>query len=357
MGERPLVGYTCSYTPLPLIHAAGFTPWRIQPGDDPSAGEVPEHAGTVLHDNLCPEVKRVLDRRLAGDLPPLAGTVFVNSCDAMRRLAQAWVDVEPRGPVFLMDLPSLVDERAVRYLAGVLGALQAELEAWAGAPLDEGALAESVRLYDDLYRVLDELARRSAAGTLAGGRAALQGWYNRAVSDPIEAVLPEAEALRDCTPAVGNGGGPGVPLALFGNVLPDAGAVALLEECGARVVADDLCTGSRQLTRVDPRGDVPLLEQLALAVLARPLCARTLLAGDADALATQVVAGARAAGARGAIAHVMKFCDPYLVRMPAIREAFAREEMPLLVLEGDCTLRSLGQQRTRIEAFVEMLEG
>jgi len=30
--------------------------------------------------------------------------------------------------------------------------------------------------------------------------------------------------------------------------------------------------------------------------------------------------------------------------------------MPLLFLEGDCTLRSIGQQNTRIEAFVEMLD-
>jgi benzoyl-CoA reductase/2-hydroxyglutaryl-CoA dehydratase subunit BcrC/BadD/HgdB len=222
--------------------------------------------------------------------------------------------------------------------------------------VDDGQLAESVRLHDDLQRVLDDLARRTAAGALPGGRTALQALYNRAAVEPIEATLPELEALRDRTPA-SNGGGAGVPLALFGNVLPEVEAIALIEECGARVVADDLCTGSRQFTRVDPRGDAPLMEQLATAVLARPLCARTLLAGDADALAGQVLSVARAAGARGAVAHVMKFCDPYLVRMPALREAFQDAGMPLLVLEGDCTLRSLGQQRTRIEAFVEMLSG
>ena len=42
--------------------------------------------------------------------------------------------------------------------------------------------------------------------------------------------------------------------------------------------------------------------------------------------------------------------------MPDARRAFQQAGLPLLVLEGDCTLRSLGQHRTRIEAFVEMLE-
>jgi len=30
--------------------------------------------------------------------------------------------------------------------------------------------------------------------------------------------------------------------------------------------------------------------------------------------------------------------------------------MPLLMLEGDCSLRTIGQQKTRIEAFIEMLK-
>jgi len=38
-----------------------------------------------------------------------------------------------------------------------------------------------------------------------------------------------------------------------------------------------------------------------------------------------------------------------------MRAALEDKGLPLLVIEGDCTLRSLGQQRTRLEAFVEML--
>ena len=66
--------------------------------------------------------------------------------------------------------------------------------------------------------------------------------------------------------------------------------------------------------------------------------------------------GALQTGARGVIAHVMKFCDPYLGRLPDVRDALRQAGIPLLVLEGDCTLRSLGQYRTRIEAFAEMLQ-
>jgi benzoyl-CoA reductase/2-hydroxyglutaryl-CoA dehydratase subunit BcrC/BadD/HgdB len=41
--------------------------------------------------------------------------------------------------------------------------------------------------------------------------------------------------------------------------------------------------------------------------------------------------------------------------MPGVREALKREGIPFLLLEGDCTLRSIGQHKTRIEAFIEMM--
>jgi benzoyl-CoA reductase/2-hydroxyglutaryl-CoA dehydratase subunit BcrC/BadD/HgdB len=72
-------------------------------------------------------------------------------------------------------------------------------------------------------------------------------------------------------------------------------------------------------------------------------------------LARRVVDAARACEARGVIGHTVKFCDPYLARLPMIRDALREANLPLLMLEGDCTLGSMGQQRTRLEAFIEML--
>ena len=45
-----------------------------------------------------------------------------------------------------------------------------------------------------------------------------------------------------------------------------------------------------------------------------------------------------------------------LDRLPAVRETLRQAGIPLLLLEGDCSLRSIEQQRTRIEAFIEMLD-
>jgi benzoyl-CoA reductase/2-hydroxyglutaryl-CoA dehydratase subunit BcrC/BadD/HgdB len=337
------IGYTCAYAPLPLLHAAGADPCRILP-----LSRAEDHSGRLLHENMCPHVRRVLDRAMEPDLPELRAMVFVNSCDAMRRLADAWASVRPADATFLMDLPVVADERSIAHLARELGRLRRILETWTSATITDEAIERSIATYNELFDLLSTFRSRLAAGSLPASRMqAIHGEVG--TRSPGEAVAT-LRALEQ-EPA---SGARGVPVLLAGNVLPDPEALDLMERCGARIVDEDTCTGSRQISHVTLDGQTPL-EALARALLTRPACARTMAPNDPGRLASDIARRARGAGARGVILHTLKFCDSYLARVPAIREALVREDLPFLVLEGDCTLRSLGQHRTRIEAFTEML--
>lgn len=345
------LGFTCRYTPLPLLAAAGFTPYRVLPVGDP-----PEKAGAILHDNLCPHVKRILDRAVADDLPELRGLVVMNSCDAMRRLADAWVCVRPDDRVCVVDLPVTSDERAVARFHDELERLRSTLAKWSGCDLDDAAISRATELYRRAAESLGELANAAADGRLSGSRATLQRAVERTVTQQIDdAVEYIDDLLSSLGPPTANSDD--VPVFLFGNVLPDPGAFDLIADCGARVVDDDLCTGSRQIVPFEIKDGEPVLRQMARQLLAAPRCARSMAAEMPGGLGAVIADRVRAAGARGAIAYVVKFCDPYLIRLPAIHDALRAAGIPLLVLEGDCTLRSLGQQRTRLEAFVEMIAG
>lgn len=344
--NRGTIGFTCAYTPLPLIHAAGFAPCRILPD-----GDSPDQAGRLLHDNLCPHVKRVLDRAMSGRLPDLAGVVFMNSCDTMRRLCDAWKTVRGETPAVLIDLPAVATDASVRFFRDELARLSRTLGQWGGAAVDEAALAGSIERYNRLSSLLTALREKAGRSELRGGFAALQDACNRAAVSPpaesigfLEVTLNERPESRP--------GEPGVPLYLFGNMLPDPAAFALFESCGVSIVSEDLCTGSRQFAAMDTGGG---LLNLARGILGRPPCARTFSADSPGRLGGDVAAAARRAGARGVIGYTVKFCDPYLARLPGVGEALKKAGIPLLLLEGDCTLRSIGQHRTRIEAFVEMI--
>lgn len=343
------IGFTCAYTPLALIQAAGYAPYRILP-----TGDQPDQAGRVLHDNLCPHVKRILDRAIDGDLPELAGMVFMNSCDTMRRLADAWRHIRPNDRVALIDLPVFSDEAAVSFFSGELGTLRDTLSQWSGRPIESADIKNSIGRYNELSDLLRNVSKGLGNGTLALSAKEAQELFNNAATEPISQTLESAEQAL-AKPKTPSSGDSGVPVYLFGNVLPEPEAFALFETCGIRIAGEDFCTGSRLFNPIELSGSEDVLSELSAGMLSKPPCARTFDPGKPGVLADDVLSRAQECGARGVIGHTVKFCDPYLARIPAVRAALRQAGLPILFLEGDCTMRSLGQQKTRIEAFAEML--
>lgn len=346
--DSPLIGFACAYTPLPLIAAAGFTPYRVLP-----MTQAPDQTGRLLHDNLCPHVKSILDRALGGDLPPLTGMVFMNSCDAMRRLYDAWRTIPGGAPAVLIDLPVAADDPSIAFFAGELERLAGTLEEWGGETLTPERIRRGVGKYNVPAVLLKALTNRVDCGTLADGPVRLQDAFNRAATSPFSETVAFVRELLAEPADYRNPDA--VSLYLFGNVLPDPEAFRLFAACGARITASDLCSGTRLFQEIEIGDGGDPYRSLAGAVLGQKPCARTFDPARPVRIADDILAAARAADARGVICHTVKFCDPYLARLSSVRRTLQEAGMPFLVLEGDCTLRSIGQQRTRIEAFVEML--
>ena len=344
------MGYACAYTPLALIDAAGYTPYRILP-----MSACPDQAGQLLHDNLCPHVKRILDRAISKDLPDICGVVLMNSCDAMRRLADAWGHVRSEDRLIFLDLPATSDDAAVAFFAGELARLTESLSEWSGRQVTHSDIEASIDRYNRLPPLFARLRERLRQGTLAGGSTRMQTLYNEAMTAPFEESTQSLMQALD-EPESNDPESDGVPVFLFGNVLTDPEAMKLFASCGARIIEDDLCTGSRLFTPMELGEHSDLMLQISRSLLTRPPCARTFDPGRPLKMAEDILASTRSSGARGVIGQTIKFCDPYLDRLPAVREKLREAGIPLLLIEGDCSLRSIEQQRTRIEAFIEMID-
>jgi benzoyl-CoA reductase/2-hydroxyglutaryl-CoA dehydratase subunit BcrC/BadD/HgdB len=344
------LGFTCAYTPMSILDAAGFLPFRVLP-----VSNSPDQAGHLLHDNLCPHVKRVLDRALENDLPEdLAGMVFMNSCDAMRRLADAWIEVRPDDRVFLLDLPTTNERTAMDFFSGELSRFAETLAEWTGRPVTEEKIVLSVGKYNELSDLVNRLNDFLNEGKLEGSGGRMQELINLATSLPVEEALnifkTEIVKAESVSPLKN-----GIPVFLFGNVMPDPEFFSLFESCGVHIAGNDFCTGTRMFSNKLVTKNQSILMQLSRNIIEKPPCARSFDPIKPGSLAENVYEKAKACGARGIIGHTLKFCDPYLARLPMVRDKLQDTDIPLLLLEGDCTLRSIGQQRTRIEAFVEML--
>ncbi|MCP4116336.1 MAG: 2-hydroxyacyl-CoA dehydratase [Desulfobacteraceae bacterium] len=341
------LGFTCAYAPVPIIEAAGFQAFRVLP-----QGECPDQAGQLLHDNLCPHVKRVLDRALANDLPGLAGMVFVNSCDAMRRVADAWRAARPHDKVMVLDLPSTNSSSSIEFLAAEYDRMARTLFKWNNLPFSRERVRARIKVWNALGRTLDFLGTKMEEAFYPGLAAAVQIAVNTAATDSVDAALAMANAIvsNGWTAKQGH-----APVSVFGNLLFDPKVFDLFEAWNMHVTSLDFCTGLRFVSPVGPSPMADPFDALARSYMTGPPCARTMDTTRPGAIAQKIVEQAGAGNARGVMGFTLKFCDPYLARIPGIREALQGAGLPFLMLEGDCTMGDVGQQQTRIEAFTEML--
>ncbi|MBI9087928.1 MAG: 2-hydroxyacyl-CoA dehydratase [Desulfobacterium sp.] len=342
-----ILGFTCAYAPVPIIEAAGFQAFRVLP-----QGECPDQAGQLLHDNLCPHVKRVLDRALDNDLPEVSAMVFVNSCDSMRRVADAWQVARPKDQVMVLDLPSTNTPSSIDFLATEYDRMARTLFTWNNQAFSREKVRARIKVWNDLSHTLGRLETKMGEAFYPGLAAAVQIVVNTAATDSVDAALAMAKAAvaKAWAPARGH-----APVFLFGNLLFDPKVFDLFENWNMHVTRLDFCTGSRFVSTVDlSLADDPFVA-LARSYMTGPPCARTMDITRPGNLAQEIVERAGASNARAVMGFTLKFCDPYLARIPGIRQALQDAGIPFLMLEGDCTMGDIGQQQTRIEAFTEML--
>jgi benzoyl-CoA reductase/2-hydroxyglutaryl-CoA dehydratase subunit BcrC/BadD/HgdB len=135
----------------------------------------------------------------------------------------------------------------------------------------------------------------------------------------------------------------------------------IVEDSGASVVADTTCNGTRDsLPRTEEGGDP--IKALARRYLDKINCPKTYrdnktgtFEGDAEARFGDIGAYAREFKADGAILYVYKFCDPFGFEVPARKAYYESIKVPLLHLEDLYSAGTIGQLKTRIQAFLEMI--
>ncbi len=342
VASRPLmdgmtIGYLCTYVPEELIHAAGFTPIRIMPSTT-----APTRADAHLQSYTCCLARSCLDQALAGRLGALAGVVFAHTCDTMQGLADIWRAAFPDIFVDTVVSPvALNSPHAKAYLLAELRRFAVALERHFGVRITEEALRASIRVYNAHRRALaDFYARRDAYTAVE--------WYE--VMRAALAAPPETFAIPAPQSAPGNRP---PAIVLVGATIDEPTLPQILDDLGARVVADDFCNGARYFdTLVTETGDpFDALATRALTRVACPCKHRTL-----NARAERLLQLVRDYRADGVIFYLKKFCDPHAWDYPPLAAALDRAKIPHLLLETE-QVAPLGQTRVRVEAFLEMLNG
>ncbi len=347
--DLPKIGWVCTYTPEEVIQAAGFHPFRILE-DNPST----RLADTYLHHNLCPYARSCLDFGLKGEDRNLKGIVVAHSCDAMRGLFQSWQHyVSSTAFVHFMNVPKDTGSLALDFFAQEVQKLRIALETYSNLKIEDSALWEAVDLFNMSRNLLRELsALRMDPDLSLSGKTfyriiqASQKMPKQDFNQKLKNFIEEIRMGKDKTSQA-----KGPRIMIVGSLLASSQLVDIIEEAGARVVCDDLCSGSRYFEgNIGKAGDP--VRAISERYLLKAPCARMkntklrLERGKKLREDCQV---------DGIIYQTVKFCDNHLYDFPIFREYFEKEEIPVLQIEEDFSGGNIGQIKTRVEAFVEML--
>ena len=337
-------GYVCTYAPLEVVHAAGFVPVRLM-----QLSRQVSLASALLPSFACALAKAVTERMLSDELDFLGGVLFSHTCDTMQCLADIWRMVNPQLKVVTHSMPTVLSAaNSQSFLVGELHRLAVSLEADFGSVVREETLRASIRLYNQQRRLLCALYEQRQRLT------AEQLWRVTATT----ALMPvdESNALLDSVLHDTKGGARpsnrGPRVALVGAVLDDPTIPRLIDELGARVVGDDLCTGSRAHDVLVDEHKEPF-DALAERHVLRTACpvkhAATATRGQR---LLQLLEKTRA---QGVIFVVPKFCDPHAFDLVTTSELLDQEGVPHTLVETEVST-PVGPTRTRLQAFFEMLQ-
>ena len=141
---------------------------------------------------------------------------------------------------------------------------------------------------------------------------------------------------------------------LIGSVLTNPEFIKSIEELGVIVTTDELCTSTRYWS--DPvvlEGAVSPLAAIARRYLSNFPCARMYPSTERF---DRIVKLAREAKADGIISETIRYCVPYAHDIPLLSDRLKSEGIPLLTLDVEYGTSGSGQIRTRVQAFLEMVE-
>jgi benzoyl-CoA reductase/2-hydroxyglutaryl-CoA dehydratase subunit BcrC/BadD/HgdB len=345
---RKMIGYFCTYTPVEVIHAAGFVPVRLRGGP----GTV-EKAYAHVPDFICPYLKRCLENALDGRYDFLSGLVQGYTCDAACGVVNICEDIMDLELVHTIPLPYAASPSARQYFGTVLNTLVRKLNEINGSygGYNNETLHRSISLYAAIYRIIDELYENRMTGNSSLGALDLH-----TIVDAGDVLAPEdylrmLENLRQAEVEPKQSALKGCPVIVSGSLIESVEIFNLMASSGGRVVADDLCTGWRRVYPDYGHNSDPMDRLFHRHCHRRPCPSRS-LAVDRSRVLIDLAARSRA---KGVIFMVQKFCTPHLADYPILSDELKAHGLPSLLIETDETWQTGEQLKNRLESFFDMI--
>jgi benzoyl-CoA reductase/2-hydroxyglutaryl-CoA dehydratase subunit BcrC/BadD/HgdB len=353
-----VIGSLCMFAPNEIISAYGL-PIRFCSGFHETTGP----ADIVMGDaGLCPLVKSTLGQKMTVSSPYFEMCdllVAPTPCDAKLKLGEILQDFLP---VLMMNVPKIkAGEVNRRQWHEEIGLLMDKLEILTGKHVKRDDLRKSIERYQRAYSAWRELSDLRREADVIFGRDALmvaqltnyddiERW-----TDNVYKLIDEGKEMAKQGVKVMGDDAPRIMLAGSPLIWPNWKIPDIIEESGALIVADELCSGTRALSNpVVP--DEYTLKGMIDAVAERYLypctcpCFSPNIERD-DNLINRI----KDYRVDGVIFHVLKGCHLNALDATRIKRILEDAEIPMFTIESEYVMGDYQQIKLRLEAFMEMV--
>jgi bcr-type benzoyl-CoA reductase subunit C len=355
---KKIIGYICSLVPLEIITAAGCVPFRIR-------GDVhePITKGDIdLETIACPFYRSCFDLSVKGKYDFLDGSIVAHGCDSMTRTYAVWKYTLDLSYSHFINLPHTLSKSSMEFFKAELNTFRKSIGKFAGKKISDDDLSEAIGMYNenrDKVRALYEL--RKLDPPIVSGTELTKILTVGASLPVLEASKLFDELLEELGKRKESPFKKVRRIMIDGACVDNVEFVKIVEDSGANVVVDTLCNGTRDnLPTTDSGGDP--MSALADRYLDKVNCPRTYrenkgqdLQKDLESRFGDIGFYAREFKVDGAILYVYRYCDPFGFEVPARKAYFESMKLPLLYLEDEYSAGTIGQLKTRIQAFLEMI--
>ena len=357
------VAFVCENTPEPLMNLDGTFSIRLSA---PNTGSM-DIATYYMTSFLCETSRALLERAIEGGfnfadcvIAP-DGCTMINRCVENMELLKTMGQGNDRFFHHYMEIPLKADDNGVELLKlqcrnHILTPLR---EAY-GIDTSDAAIRTAVAGHNEICSLIRAIGdfRKEERPRITG--------YEFHVLTLATYLAPKyliVDKLRETLEEIRTREPEPKPyrarLMVVGSEVDDSGFIRLIEETGAYVCADRFCFGSLPGRDViEMNDDEDALTQLCRQYVHRGQCPRMMNMEKVYGRKQYVNDVAREYGADGIIYQQVKFCDPWayerLLGSTMLREDYG---FPVMSVDRPYNIASsIGQMRTRVQAFVESIE-
>jgi len=347
--SRPVVGWTCTYTPEEVIYAAQALPVMVWG----SLGET-NLADAYMPSNSCSFARSCFNAALRGEYNYLDGFVESTSCDNREKTYDMWVNYSKVPNIYLINTPHTNTELTHRFFRQEVLRFKEWLERTFKTEISNDSLDNAIRIYNEnrsLLRKIYDLKLRKPPLILGAEylEVALAGLvmpkpeHNVLMSRFLAEVGHRSDMPRQ-----------GLRLLVSGSVMDNTELVKLVESVGATVVADDWCVGSRYFSNDVDLGSNDPLGAISRRYLNKVPSSFMFMRQERFEYVAEL---AKQFEVNGVIMFLTKYCDTHMFDAPHLRDELDAMGLPVLYLEWEHSMSGFASLKTRVEAFIEMVSG